>query len=114
MKTLVLLVALLVAMPATAQDLMVRVRALHVTETDFCSNCTATNIHPSYWTIYEAQVRHVIKGHLDEKTVHFAFAQGEQYTPKALKHLVVFLRPASPWLRDQFHVDYEASEIGFH
>ena len=113
MKILVLLVGISAATQVAAQELLVEVRATNVSQTDFCSNCTATNIHPSYWTIYEAKVNRVIKGHLHEKTIHFAFAQGEQYTPKALKHLVVYLRPASTSLRTTFHVDYQASDVSF-
>jgi hypothetical protein len=113
MRVFVLLALLIIATPAMAQDLRVRVRALTVTETDSCSNCTPGNMHTSYWTIYEAKVKHVISGQLDEKVIHFAFAQHAQYTPEALKDLVVYLRPAPPWLRTQFQVDYEASDVAF-
>ena len=113
MKIFALLALLVIAMPATAQDLLVRVRALTVTETDVCSNCRPGNVHTAYWTIYEAKVKSVIKGHLDDKVIHFAFAQHAQYTPQALRSLVVHLRPASPWLQTQFQVDYEASDVAF-
>ncbi|WP_460709323.1 hypothetical protein [Lysobacter terrae] len=105
MRIFALLVLLLIATPAMAQDLQVRVHPSTVKETDFCSNCTPGNVHTSYWTIYKAKVNRVIKGRLDKKVIRFAFAQHAQYTPEALNNLVVYLRPASPWLQTQFQVD---------
>jgi hypothetical protein len=113
MRILLLLIAVLTATPAVGQDLVLRVRATRVKATELCANCTPTNLLPSYWTIYEANVRDVVSGDFDEKTVRFAFAQHAQYTPRALKDFVVVLTPAPDWLRAQMQVDYAAIDIKF-
>jgi hypothetical protein len=113
MRILGLFIALMVAVPTMAQDLVLRVHATSVNVTDICSNCTATNLHTSYWTIYEAKVKDVVSGSFEKKSVRFAYAQHAQYTPRVLRNFVVILRPAPDWLRAQMRVDYEVIEVRF-
>ena len=113
MRVPIFFIALLMAIPVMAQDLVLRVSAKDVIETDLCSNCSPENIHISYWTIYKARVSEVVVGSFDQKYVRFAYAQHAQYTRKALKDFIVVLRPASSWLHEKTQVDYEVVNVQF-
>jgi hypothetical protein len=111
MKILASVLLLVAAFPCSAQDLALRVRATRVKLTDICSNCTPSNLHIAYWTVYDARVKKVMDGKFSNRSVRFAYAQHAQYTREVLKDFVVVLKPAPEWLRNQTGADYEVVEF---
>lgn len=113
-KSLLVLVLAFQSLAVHAEgNLILRVRAISVKVTDFCSNCTPTNAHESYWTVYRAKVTDTLQGEPGKKRVTFAYAQHAQYIKSVLKDFVVVLQPAPEWLREKTNADYVVAALDF-
>ncbi len=118
MKLRFYIVFLVVSINASAEQALLHIKAKFVGHSGYypASTCEDENdcIPWSYWNIYSAKVKKVVKGEFKERRFKFALLQHSRYVDHVLKDMYVLVGDIrSLELVEQLGTKYYAKDWGF-